>query len=162
MNSSERRLAARAAVARGLLLACGLSTAGLAAAEVVNIDNTTLKRLMAEGIPVVDLRTAPEWKQTGVVERSHMLTLFDERGRANPEQWLAEVNRITGADQPVILICRTGNRTRAAARFMDRVSPQRKIYNVTDGITGWAKAGLPVISQQENRQHAGISCGPIC
>lgn len=131
-------------------------------AEVVNIDNETLKQLASKGVPVVDLRTASEWKQTGVLDRSHLITLFDERGKAQPENWLAEVDRVSGAGEPVILICRTGNRTRAAARYMDQLSPRRKIYNVTEGITGWVRAGNPVVSQQENLKHAGISCGPVC
>lgn len=154
-----------------LLLSCFRALAWAAAllvlaapsrAEIVNIDNEALKKLIAEGVPVVDLRTAPEWKQTGVVDRSHLITLFDERGKAQPENWLGTVDRVSGAGQPVILICRTGNRTRAAAKYMDQLSPRRKIYNVTDGITGWIRGGNPVVSQQENLQHAGISCGPVC
>lgn len=137
-------------------------TSALASAEVINVDNGEFQRLLGEGVTVIDLRTAPEWKQTGVVDRSHLITLFDERGRADPEAWLAAVDRVAGAGQPVVLICRTGNRTRAAAKYIDQLSPQRKIYNVTDGITGWMRAGKPVVSQQQNLQHAGISCGPVC
>ena len=136
--------------------------ATLAHAEVINIDNGEFQRLLREGLTVVDLRTAPEWKQTGVVDRSHLITLFDERGRADPEAWLAAVDRVAGAGKPVVLICRTGNRTRAVARYIDQLSPQRKVYNVTEGITGWMRAGKPVVSQQQNVQHAGISCGPVC
>lgn len=132
-------------------------------AEIIDIDNDTLRQLAAQGVPVVDLRTAPEWKQTGVVDRSHMLTLFDERGQADPAGWLRQVDQLSGgADKPVVLICRTGNRTRAAARYMDQRQPGRKIYNVAQGITGWMKSGNPVVSQQQNLQHAGISCGPTC
>lgn len=150
-------------ILRGLAwVLASLTLASPGWAEVVNIDNETLKQLLAKGVPVVDLRTAPEWKQTGVVDRSHLITLFDERGKAQPEDWLAAVDRVSGAGEPVILICRTGNRTRAAARYMDQLSPRRKVYNVTEGITGWVRAGNPVVSQQQNLQHAGISCGPIC
>jgi rhodanese-related sulfurtransferase len=150
--------------AGGLLAIALLGLAGVSGvhAEVVNIDNATLSQLLKDGVPIVDLRTAPEWKQTGVVERSQMLTLFDERGRADPEAWLQQVDQAVGAEKPVILICRTGNRTRAAARFMNQQTPARKIYNVTEGVVGWSKAGNPLVSQQQNLQHAGISCGPTC
>lgn len=148
----------RAAFAAAVLVLA----AGTSRAEVINIDNDDLKRLQAQGIQIIDLRTAPEWKQTGVVDKSHLITLFDERGRADPGKWLSEVDRVAGKGQPVILICRTGNRTGAAARFIDQQSPQRKIYNVTQGITGWQRAGLPVVSQQQNLQNSGISCGPVC
>lgn len=131
-------------------------------AEVVNVDAAAVKELVLQGVPVVDLRTAGEWKETGVIDRSHLITLFDERGRAKPDEWLAAVDKVAGTGQPVILICRTGNRTRAAARYMDQLTPRRKIYNVTDGITGWIRQGKPVVSQQDNLKHAGISCGPVC
>lgn len=148
---------------RRLLLAPVLSVAAVAGhAEVINVDNAEFQRLLEQGVTVVDLRTAPEWKQTGVIDRSHLITLFDERGRADPDAWLATVDRVAGAGRPVVLICRTGNRTRAAAKYINQLSPQRKVYNVTDGITGWMRAGKPVVSQQQNLQHAGISCGPVC
>ena len=56
--------------------------ATLAQAEVVDIGNDQLKALFKQGTPVVDLRTAGEWRQTGVVKGSQMITLFDEQGRA--------------------------------------------------------------------------------
>ena len=51
-------------------------------AEVVNVDNAELARLAASGVPVIDVRTEGEWKQSGVISGSKLLTYFDERGRA--------------------------------------------------------------------------------
>lgn len=132
-----------------------------AQAEVIDVSNEELQQLMAQGVKLVDLRTAGEWQQTGVVAGSHMLTLFDERGRANPE-WSKEVAAVSAAEQPVVLICRTGNRTRVAARMLSEAAPARKVYNVRAGITGWAKAGLPVIPFQQNLKTAGVRCAPVC
>ena len=39
-------------------------------AEVINIDNAELARLVAKGVPVIDIRTAGEWKSTGVIPGS--------------------------------------------------------------------------------------------
>ena len=33
---------------------------------------------------VIDIRTQPEWEETGIVPGSKLLTYFDERGRADP------------------------------------------------------------------------------
>lgn len=133
----------------------------VAQAEVIDVSNEELQQLMTQGVTLVDLRTAGEWRQTGVVAGSHMLTLFDERGRANPE-WSTAVAAVSPAGQPVALICRTGNRTRVAARMLSEASPTRKVYNVRSGITGWVKAGQPVIPFQQNLKTAGVRCAPVC
>ena len=50
-------------------------------AEVVNVDNAELARLAASGVPVIDVRTEGEWKQTGVIGGSKLVTYFDEQGK---------------------------------------------------------------------------------
>ena len=50
-----------------------------------NVDNAELKTLMAQGVPVYDVRRDEEWRATGVVEGSRMLTYVDKSGRLNPE-----------------------------------------------------------------------------
>ncbi len=114
-------------------------------AEVLNIDNTELARLLASGVAVVDIRTEPEWKETGVVPGSHLITLFDEKGRADPPNWLEKVKGVAKPDQPVILICRTGNRTRPATQFLSQQAGYKTVYNVTKGIVAWGREGRPVV-----------------
>ena len=63
----------------GLALLLSLSTT--VHADVTHIDNEKTSELLAEGIPLIDVRTESEWKQTGIVEGSHLLTFFDEKGR---------------------------------------------------------------------------------
>ena len=122
-------------------LALGATLAGLLAfaarAEVINIDNAELARLSAKGVPVIDIRTAGEWKGSGVIPGARLLTFFDERGNANPAQWMASAKGVAKPDQPVILICRSGNRTRAAAHFLSEQAGYRAVYNVTHGMNGW-------------------------
>lgn len=109
-----------------------------------NVDNNELKTLIAQGVPVYDVRRPDEWRTTGVVEGSHTLTYVDKSGRANPgfmPRFAAEV----GKDKPVILICRTGNRTDKLARELMEQHGYTKVYNVRDGITGWIAAKNPVV-----------------
>lgn len=137
-------------------------TASLAQAEVVNIGNEELKGILKQGTPLIDLRTVGEWQQTGVVEGSQLIMLYDERGRADPEQWMKQVEQVADPAKPIALICRTGNRTGKAAQMLAQKYPGRTIYNVRDGITGWARASEPVVSVQQNVKHAGITCSPTC
>lgn len=108
-----------------------------------NVDNGKLKELIAQGVPLYDIRRAEEWRQTGVVEGSRKLTFVDSAGRLNPEflpRFSAEVDK----NAPVVLICRTGNRTDALARELAQ-SGYTQIYNVRDGITRWISDGNPVV-----------------
>lgn len=123
------------------LACCGLLTTGLAQAAVTDIDNAELAKLMASGVPVIDIRTAPEWQQSGIVPGSHLLTFFDERGQANPGAWLATAKNIAKANEPVIVICRTGNRTKAVSRFLSDQAGYAQVYNVRSGIVAWAREG---------------------
>ncbi|WP_323002113.1 rhodanese-like domain-containing protein [Denitromonas sp.] len=120
-----------------------------AVADTVNIDAATLERLRAEGVPVVDIRTAPEWQQTGVVPGSHLLTFFDERGEAEPEAFLARLQAIAKPGQPVALICRSGNRTTVVSRFLTEQVGYARVYNVEGGIRAWQKAERPVVKATE-------------
>lgn len=114
-----------------------------ARAEVVDIDNAELARLAAAGVPVIDIRTAGEWKETGIVAGSRLITLFDERGSADAPAWVDKVKGVARPEQPVVLICRSGNRTRAATQLLTQ-NGYTKIYNVKDGIRAWAKEGRPL------------------
>ncbi len=108
-----------------------------------NLDNAGVKTLVAQGVPIYDVRRAEEWKQTGVVAESRKLTFVDASGRLNPDflpRFTAEVSK----DQPVILICRSGNRTDKLARKLVAEGYTR-VYNVRDGIGGWISANNPVV-----------------
>lgn len=127
------------------LILAALCLCSLAArADVVNIDNAELSRLAAEGVPIIDIRTEAEWKSTGVIAGSKLITFFDASGNANPPQWLAQAKSVAGPDQPVILICRSGKRTKAATHFLTEQAGYKKVYNVSNGLNGWIGAGQPL------------------
>lgn len=130
-------------------------------AEVVDIGNAELARLLAAGVPVIDIRTAGEWRETGVVPNSRLLTFFDERGRADAPAWLQQVQGVAKPDSPVIVICRSGNRTRAASQFLSQQGGYRTVYNVRDGIRAWAAEGRPLAPVSAGMA-AGCAGGGSC
>ncbi|CAH2031446.1 Sulfurtransferase [Trichlorobacter ammonificans] len=116
-----------------------------AEAGVIGVNNEELAALLKKGVPVIDIRTEPEWRQTGIIAGSHLLTLFDEARRVvDPEGWLKKVRAVAPPDKPVILICRSGNRTAPAAKFLTD-SGYATVYNVSQGIIPWIRAGLPTV-----------------
>ena len=128
---------------RFLATCCCLILAFAAHAEVTDIDNAALARLTASGVPLIDVRTAPEWDQTGIVQGSHLLTFFDQRGNANPTEWLNKAKAIAKPNEPVIVICRSGSRSGAVSRFLSQNAGYTKVYNVKNGIAGWTREGRP-------------------
>ncbi len=127
------------------LLMVFASALHVAQAEVVNIDNAELARLTAAGVPLIDIRTENEWKSSGVIAGSKLLTFFDERGQANTALWLEKARSIARPDQPVILICRSGNRTREASRFLSEQAGYKTVYNVSKGVGGWVGEGRSLV-----------------
>lgn len=147
---------------RMLPIIAGCLLVASAHAEIIDIGNEELKKLAAQGVKLVDLRTAGEWRQTGVVAGSQMITLFDEYGQAKPELWKSEVNALSAPAQPIVLICRSGQRSAVAAKMLDQASPSRRIYNVKEGINGWIRAGQSVVPYPQNLKTAGVRCAPSC
>ena len=130
---------------RHLLLACLIAATSYAHAEVIDIDNAQLDKLRQSGVPVVDIRLQSEWEETGIVGGSKLLTFFDERGRADAAGWLEKVKPLAKPNKPVIVICRTGNRTKAVSQFLSQQAGYATVYNVKAGIKGWIGAGGPVV-----------------
>lgn len=116
-----------------------------AAAEVKDIDNNALQKLLKDKVTIVDIRTPEEWKETGIVEGSHLLTFFDKNGRYNIDAWISDFEKIVNKNQPVILICRTGNRTTTVSNFLDKKMGYQSVYNVKKGILDWIKTGNPIV-----------------
>ena len=113
-------------------------------ADVKHIDNEQTQALIDEGIPVIDVRLEKEWKETGVIEGSHLLTFFDEQGNYDAKAWLEEVDKIAGKDKPFMLICAVGGRTWTISQFLDKQLGYNEVHNVKGGIKGWIKQDLPV------------------
>jgi rhodanese-related sulfurtransferase len=116
-----------------------------AQADVKHIDNATLMSMLEAGVPIIDVRRPEEWKQTGIVEGSHLMTFFDKQGRYDVGSWLQELDKIAKPNEPFILICRTGNRTGTISNFLDKKLSYSRVINVQKGITYWIEKGHPTV-----------------
>lgn len=114
-------------------------------AEVIDIDNAGLERLATAGALIIDIRTRPEWEDTGVIKGSRLLTFFDESGRYDAPAWLQRVKALRQGQQPVVVICRSGNRTRPVSRLLSEQPGFGTVYNVRNGIRAWQEEGKPLV-----------------
>lgn len=125
-----------------LLMSCLLQ--GCAEPPYINITSDQLQEMLDQGVPLYDIRRPDEWKTTGVIDGSRRLTFVDQSGRLMPD-FLTEFTRAVHKDQPVMLICRVGNRSAALARYLMEEHGYTKVYNVEDGIRSWLRDRRPVI-----------------
>ena len=122
-----------------------LFTFGLAlsaSAEIENIDSYQLRDLIARGVVVVDVRTEPEWRDTGIISKSHLITFFDPDGKYDVKTWMGKLKKIATKNEPVIIICRSGRRSLIVAEYLSENESYNKIYNAVEGINGWNRAKL--------------------
>jgi rhodanese-related sulfurtransferase len=88
--------------------------------------------LFRQGAFFLDVREPSEWLE-GHVPGATLIPLEQLPGR------VGEVP----ADRPVVVICRTGNRSAAARDFL-RNAGFKAVSSVQGGIVAWQAAGLPV------------------
>lgn len=109
---------------------------------------------------LIDVRTRPEWQYVGVPALAGRETIFlswQDYPEMKPHADFAAAVAAAGVgrDQPVLLLCRSGVRSRSAAIALTAAG-YREAYNVAEGfegalddkghrgkVGGWKKAGLP-------------------
>ena len=87
----------------------------------------TVGQMQASGGLVVDIRTPQEWRDTGVIDGARLVTFRD------PKSFLAELGPELADGRDLILVCRSGNRTRAAASALAGTMPNR-IVSIDGGM----------------------------
>ena len=92
------------------------------------------------GAFLLDVREDDEWTAGHAPEAVHV-RLGDLGGR------VTELPR----DREVYVICRSGNRSAYAAQAL--AAGGLNTVNVADGMTGWAVAGRPMVSEDGSEPH---------
>jgi rhodanese-related sulfurtransferase len=104
--------------------------------------NTLTEPLITLAIPALILMKLSDTEQLGVVQELMLASTF-------PLVW--GMRDVIRRKKPVILICRTGNRTSTLARHLVEHMGYTQVYNVRDGITRWIRDGQPVIRVQPSQ-----------
>lgn len=102
------------------------------ARDVGNLEATRL--VNSANAVLLDVRETQEFEGGRLPNAVHIpLSQLASRG--------AELARSTG--RPVVAYCRSGNRSRMAAKTLERLG-FKEIYNLRGGYRAWKDAGLPV------------------
>jgi rhodanese-related sulfurtransferase len=100
-----------------------------------------------EGFAIIDIRSADEWEEYGIIEGSHKITFFDESGQFNLEQFMeAFLKVVTSKEQPFILVCAHASRTKTVGEIMGLQLGYKNVYELDGGINwGWIDQGLETV-----------------
>ncbi|KRD03878.1 MULTISPECIES: rhodanese-like domain-containing protein [unclassified Streptomyces] len=85
-------------------------------------------------VVLLDVRETPEWNAGHAPDALHLPLSRLVAGVSLPA---------AAQGRPVVTICRSGHRSRQAAKLLTVRGVQA--MDVTGGMTAWARAGLPVI-----------------
>ncbi len=103
-----------------------------AGSGVAEVDVNEAKRRQDAGAVLVDVREAYEWRDGHAKGARHIP--------------LGELTRRAGElpkDRDILVICRSGSRSRTAAQLLQRAGYER-VVNVQGGTMAWLRHALPI------------------
>ena len=127
------RLLARAC----LVAVIALAGVPVAAGEVV-VTQLTVEQMKADDALIVDIRTPEEWAETGVIEGAKLVTFADA------DSFLAAVGPDLADGRDLVLVCRSGRRSGAAAEALQSLIPNR-IVSQDGGMSVLIGEGYPAV-----------------
>ncbi len=101
------------------------------------------QQLLDSKTPIVDIRTPSEWKETGLLQGSIPIMLFDEKGNYDLKVFLEKLNQSVDTKKPFAIICRTGSRTSILAQFLSQ-KLNYDVINIKSGIVYAKRLNLPI------------------
>ena len=91
------------------------------------------KALVESNTPIIDIRTPPEWRETGVLKGAIPIVFFRQDGSYDINGWLKELNAKVDTTKPFAIICHTGSRTSVLAPFLSEKLGY-KVINLKGGM----------------------------
>ncbi|MEZ5855596.1 MAG: rhodanese-like domain-containing protein [Hyphomicrobiaceae bacterium] len=112
---------------------------------------------LAGKVVLIDIRSPPEWKETGVPASAYAITMHQKR-----DALLAALVQVTGGSktQPIALICATGSRSSFLSGWL-KSQGYTNISDVAEGVMGgrngkgWIKSGLPLRKWEQGKSAPG-------
>ena len=108
-----------------------------------------LLKAQSDGVVVIDTRREEEWQDTGIIDGSAAVTAFTETGQVHPE-FLTKFQELAPTpDTPVMLYCRTGNRTTSLGNALIDQLGFSDVSHLSTGIEGWLADGRETVPYQD-------------
>jgi len=91
------------------------------------------QKIVDSKLPIVDVRTPPEWRETGLLKGAIPIMFFNQQGKYNINAFLKELNEKVDTTKPFAIICHTGSRTSMIAPWMSQELGY-KVVNLKGGM----------------------------
>ncbi len=106
------------------------------------------RELLVQKVPIVDIRTQSEWKETGIIKDAVTITFFNEQGQYDVDKFLKELNAKVDTKKEFALICRTGSRTGMLGKFLSEQLGY-KIIDIRGGMLDARHRNVPIVPYKE-------------
>ena len=113
-------------------------------AEIIDINNRELSNLIEKEIKIIDVRTQNEWKSTGIIKGSFLVSLLNKNKKFIFEDWFAMFENNFGKNKSIIFICASGIRSNYISHLVKKKKPDLIIYNLKKGINYWIRSGYKI------------------
>ena len=113
-------------------------------AEIIDINNRELSNLIEKKIKIIDVRTENEWKSTGIIKGSFLISLLNENKKFIFEDWYEMFNNKFGKNKSIIFICASGIRSNYISHLVKNKDPDLTVYNLKKGINNWIRSGYKI------------------
>ena len=111
-----------------------------------DIDSKTAYEMQQKGTLLIDVRTKEEFNHLRAEKAINIPVFYAEKGtRVFNKNFAQEVYNTVNGDlnKKVILICRSGSRTKLASNFL-AYQGFKNVYNIKNGFAyDWTKVNLP-------------------
>ncbi len=94
-------------------------------------------------ITIIDIRTEPEWRSTGIIEGSKTITFFDKNGEYDMAKFRQQLDQIIAPDEEFAIICRSGQRSRIATQLLSQEG--YKVIDIQGGVKYLPKIGIDLV-----------------
>ena len=91
------------------------------------------QKLLDSKIPIIDVRTPPEWKQTGLLKGAIPIMFFDQNGQPQINSFLQKLQKNVDTTKTFAIICHTGARTSVIAPWLSE-KLHYKVINILGGM----------------------------
>ena len=102
--------------------------------RVPHVDGGSARALVSEGAVLLDVREKDEWNAGHAPQASHL-----------PLGRIADAPRKVKAGKKVVVVCRSGNRSRQATKAL--LGMGYDAINLSGGMGAWAAAGGQVVDR---------------
>ncbi|MDC3063696.1 rhodanese-like domain-containing protein, partial [Alphaproteobacteria bacterium] len=102
-------------------------------ADIKSIGNDELNFLINNNVNIIDVRTPIEWKKTGIINNSFLISLLNKQNKFVFKEWFDIFRQKVDFDKPIVFVCATGVRSHYISILVNKRLPEFKIYNLTNG-----------------------------